>query len=89
MRYKSKKGICPEFCEIRGVYIIEHGEWSDWELFYKGYTAWYGDVMDYIDEEYTEEYGERPGLVKIHFYCKYHPQLVKDTIVKLWKQSRK
>lgn len=92
MRYKSLKGIHPEFCGIRGVYIVGHGEYADPELSYKGMYVNMYDVVDTIVEEYEDETGSKDFSSQTFYdYWKRHEGSahLKELIKEVWEQSRK
>jgi hypothetical protein len=91
MKYKSLKGIHPEFCGIKGVYIIKHGEWADPELSYKGMTVNMYKVVDTIVEEYEDETGcHNFDTQKFYEYWQRHDRSnhLKELITEVWEQLK-
>ena len=77
----------PLFCGIRGVYLINHGEWSDPELRYKNYICNYWDIEDsmfqYMKERIAdgEDWGDPNNDDDFCRFCRAHANEIKEDII--------
>lgn len=68
---------------IRGIRFINHGEWSDPELQYKGKTVNFWDVEDWAYYEMKYDNGNPDDPEEFVKWCKRNAPIIKDYILEL------
>lgn len=77
----------PLFCGIRGIYLIDHGNWADPELKYKNYICNYWDIEDsmvqYMKERIAdgEDWGDPSNDDDFCRFCRAHANEIKEDII--------
>ena len=86
--FGDKKGIRgdKDWFGIEGARYIDHGEWADPEVSYKGKLINYWDIVDYCESgyaDYCEEHEVDTHKYDVFDYMKDHPEEIENALYDL------